>query len=47
LIRETFVELYEADPLSVLMSHIGGDVNDVELGTLDINAVLESEYCFA
>ena len=47
LIRETFVELYEADPLSVLMSHIGGDVNDVALGTLDINAVLESEYCFA
>ena len=47
LIRETFVELYVADPLTSLMSQIGKDAKEVELGTLDIALVLESEYCFA
>lgn len=47
LIRETFVELYAQDPLSSIMRDIGGDVSGVEFGTLDINLVLDSEYCFA
>jgi DNA-directed RNA polymerase len=46
LIRETFVELYKADPLTSLMKDINGDLSGVELGTLDINLVLQSEYCF-
>lgn len=47
LIRKTFVELYEADPLSVLMDQIGGDISSVEIGMLDVSLVLDSEYCFA
>lgn len=47
LVRETFVELYEANPLESLMNDIGGDISDVQLGTLDINLVKQSEYCFA
>lgn len=47
LVREKFVELYKADPLKVLMEHIHGDISSVEIGTLDINLVLESEYAFA
>lgn len=46
LIRETFVELYSSDPLTSLMSDIGGKVEDIELGTLDITLILDSEYCF-
>jgi DNA-directed RNA polymerase len=46
-VRETFVELYNTDPLIKLMDDIGGDVSAVELGNLDLNLVLESEYCFA
>jgi DNA-directed RNA polymerase len=47
LVRQTFVELYQADPLTSLMKDINGDLTDVELGTLDISLVLDSEYCFA
>jgi len=45
--RETFIELYRENPLPQLLECIGGDVSSVEFGTLDINLVLESEYCFA
>jgi len=47
LIRKTFVELYEADPLYHIMKDIGGDISSVEFGNLDINLILQSEYCFA
>ena len=47
LIRETFVELYKEDPLAKLMEDIGGDLEGIELGTLNIEDILESEYCFA
>jgi DNA-directed RNA polymerase len=47
LIRRTFVELYNANPLESLMKDIGGDLENVEIGSLDINLVLDSEYCFA
>lgn len=45
-IRETFVELYSSDPLTSLMTDIGGDMRNVQLGTLDISLILDSEYAF-
>lgn len=45
--RESFVQLYAEDPLGKLMKDIGGDLSAVEIGTLDITLVLDSEYCFA
>lgn len=47
LIRETFVELYSADPLTSIMKDIDGDISSVQFGTLDISLILDSEYCFA
>ena len=47
LIRETFVELYSLDPLKHVMEQIGGNLNDVKFGNLDINLILESEYAFS
>jgi DNA-directed RNA polymerase len=46
IVRETFVELYDADPLYAIMSAIEGDITDVEFGNLDLTQVLDSEYCF-
>ena len=46
LIRETFVELYQADPLSSIMRDINGDITNVQFGELDISLILDSEYCF-
>ena len=47
LVRKTFVELYKEDPLTSLMKDIGGDTSSLELGTLDITLMLDSEFCFA
>jgi hypothetical protein len=47
IIRETFVELYSSDPLNSLMRDIEGDLSNVEIGSLDLSLVLDSEYCFA
>jgi len=47
LTRSTFVELYEKDPLRSLMKDIGGDINDVQMGSLDITLIKDSEYCFS
>ncbi len=47
LIRETFVELYEADPLNSLIKDINGDLNDTKIGNLNLQLVKESEYCFS
>jgi DNA-directed RNA polymerase len=44
--REKFVELYSSDPLVALMNDISGNWEGLEIGSLDINAVLESEYAF-
>jgi len=46
IVRQTFLELYEADPLTSLMEDIGGDISKIQLGTLDLSLVLDSEYCF-
>lgn len=47
IVRESFVQLYAADPLSSLMKDIGGDISSIELGTLDITLFLDSEYGFS
>jgi len=47
LIRETFVDLYASEPLISIMHDIDEDTSQVEVGTLDINLVKDSEYCFA
>ena len=46
-IRKTFVELYKTDPLTSIMKDIDGDMSSIEYGTLNINDILDSEYCFA
>jgi len=45
-VRESFVDLYASDPLKSLMEQIGGDVSQVEIGTLDVSSILDSEYAF-
>ena len=47
IVRETFVELYNVDPLMKIMKDINGDISKIEFGTLNINDILKSEYCFA
>jgi DNA-directed RNA polymerase, mitochondrial len=47
LIRRTFVELYQTDPLTSLMKDVEGDASGVELGSLDITEILKSEYAFS
>jgi len=46
LIRETFVELYASDPLTLMMKEMGGNSESVEIGTLDIHDITDSEYAF-
>jgi DNA-directed RNA polymerase len=46
VVRESFVELYKADPLTLILKDIGVNPEDVPLGTLDIADILLSEYCF-
>jgi DNA-directed RNA polymerase len=47
LVRETFVELYQQDPLHSIMKEIGGDLSNVEFGELDVTSIIQSEYCFS
>lgn len=46
IIREQFVKLYEENPLYPLMNHIGGNIEGLEMGELDIESVIDSEYAF-
>ena len=46
LIRETFVELYYVNPLYKLMEDIEGDISHVQIGGLELEEILDSEYCF-
>lgn len=45
LLRTTFVELYASDPLTHIVTCIKGAA--IEKGSLDLDLVLDSEYCFA
>jgi DNA-directed RNA polymerase len=47
LIRETFIELYKSNPLQSIMKDIKGDIRSVEIGNLNIEEILDSEYAFA
>lgn len=47
LIRLTFIALYKTDPLTSIMHDINGDLSNIEFGTLDLDAILDSEYCFS
>jgi DNA-directed RNA polymerase len=45
-VREAFVEFYDALPLGSVIEEIQGDISEIQLGTLDLSLVLDSEYCF-
>jgi len=47
LLRETFIELYKSDPLSALSRDMQCDISNIVLGNLDLDLILESEYCFS
>jgi len=47
LIRCTFLELYKQNPLDDILLEIKGDASNVDIGTLDLSLILDSEYCFA
>jgi len=47
VIRETFVELYNQNPLKVLLEDMGGSLDGIEMGNLDISLILDSEYAFS
>jgi len=44
--RETFLELYEENPLFPIIDDVDADISTLELGDLDINEIMKSEYCF-
>jgi len=46
LVREKFVELYKGDPLKSILTQLGCLDKMPKRGTLDINKVLESDFCF-
>lgn len=47
IVRETFVELYQTDPLTLIFKDIGADITTIEKGKLDLTLILDSEYAFA
>lgn len=47
IVRQSFVDLYKENPLESLMEEIGGDITTLEMGNLDIEAIMDSEYAFA
>ena len=46
VVREAFVELYKADPLTALLEEFEIPPEIVPLGTLNVSDILLSEYCF-
>ena len=46
LVRTKFHELHKNNPLPNILEEIGTDLFGVDLGTLDIDEVLKSEYAF-
>lgn len=45
-VRKQFVKLYATDPLSILLLHMGCE-EKVLKGSLDLNLVLNSQFCFS
>jgi DNA-directed RNA polymerase len=46
-VRGAFADFYHFDPLSAVLEDIGADKSLLEFGNLDIDRILESEYCFS
>lgn len=46
VVRESFVQLYAEDPIKI-MNEMGSSTSNVSFGTLVLDQVLKSEYCFA
>ena len=46
-VRRAFVRLYQHEPLEHILEQIGGDINAVDRGNLNIRCILDSEYCFS
>ena len=46
LVREKFVELYKQDPLKHILTQLGCEELMPKRGNLDIEKVLESDFCF-
>ena len=47
LVREKFVELYEAQPLENILTQLNSKDLILEKGTLDVRQVLYSDFAFA
>ena len=47
IVRSTFVELHRNDILSDIMKQIGMQDEHVDIGELDIESIIYSEYCFS
>ena len=47
VVRESFVEMYETDPLEALFNDLGVDSSSLDKGSLDLSLILESEYSFS
>jgi len=47
IVREEFVTLYDNNPLGYMLKQIGASQKGLQMGSLDIKATLESEYCFS
>lgn len=45
-VRRKFVELYEADPLLVVLTQLGAEKLMPKRGTLNIEEIMNSDYCF-
>jgi len=45
-VREKFVELYEHDPLMVILKQLGAEKEIIKRGSLKIESILDSDYCF-
>jgi len=46
-VRHKFVELYDMDPLTHIMSQMDAEHLIPEKGSLDVAKIIESEYAFA
>ena len=46
IVRTQFLRLYQHNPIDQIMIDIGGDMSSIEMGSLDISQILESEFCF-
>lgn len=44
--RRTFVDMYKENPLEGILNEIQADISEVDIGNLNIESVMESDYCF-